>query len=192
MKKLFLILSAFGCMSLFSQCEDQDQAAPVDAFLARWYSINCGYSESLPYGDLYQWPQMPSCPTGYHVATSEEYEKLCTYPSVFVNNGPHGTNGRWYCPSNEAINNPSTAKGCVFFPAGGQRKDSTNGTSETNGQYSEGYYWSSTVLTGQNKWVAIFYFDNEEGGGVYSDFWEVLPDRPRFRYARSFRCIKDE
>ena len=160
----------------------------VDEFLSRWYPTNCG---TQPYGDYYRFDQLPSCPSGYHVPSEDEFGQLVTYPSLW-GMGPGGVNGRWFCPTTAAISNPSSANGCVFFPAAGLRGVSSGGSVATYGRGTRGNYWSSTPdeFSSENAYLLFFGSDNV-GGGWGS--WRSTGNDGLTRWdGQSVRCIKDE
>lgn len=157
-------------------------------YISRWYPTNCG---TEPNGDMYVWNALPTCPSGYHIPTGDEVDQLCTYPSVWVTDGPGGISGRWFCPTEDATANPSTANGCVFFPAVGYGRLNSDGTEAYFLQETRGCYWTSTLSEFDHSGADILLFlsDNHPVKGWSRIMWKNS-DGSSWQMLLPVRCVR--
>ncbi len=117
------------------------------------------------YGYLYNWETAKkSCPNGWHLPNSQEYE-------ILLNNFGNGGN-------NDNADNFNGLLNSGFLPLyGGWRKN--NAQYEMKG--GEGYFWTSYQLDNVNAWYLR----------VSNDFSQAYIDGYKKDFGFSVRCIKD-
>jgi uncharacterized protein (TIGR02145 family) len=133
------------------------------------------------YGRLYTWYTVTDsrniCPTGWHVATAEEWNMLVTFSGGYsVAGGKLKETGtiHWQSPNGGATNET----GFTALPGGSRNID---GTFTSIGNF--GFWWSFLEYSYSTSSVWIMYL-NKENSDVYSDYYAK-------NYGYSVRCIKD-
>jgi uncharacterized protein (TIGR02145 family) len=160
---------------------------PIDSVsLAEWARETgafCSYNSVIPendavYGKLYNWSAVNDrrklAPTGWHVATDEDWKKLIEYLGGYVAAGGQmkekGT-VHWNAP-NEGATNKS---GFTALPGGARFSDTFSGL------HTYGNWWSATPYVSGK---AYFYYLNYQVGVIYRDV-------SYFECGYSVRCVKD-
>jgi uncharacterized protein (TIGR02145 family) len=150
-----------------------------------WF--NNDIANKTPYGALYNWFAAKSsklCPTGWHVATLEDWTKLVTYlGGIDVAGGKlkEAGNAHWLDQNVGATNE----SGFTALPGGYRGSGLGDGTFYLLGYY--GWYWTATVypmdpvldhIAGYN-WQMTSGYNN----CLQSNFWDMM--------GLSVRCIED-
>lgn len=189
--KLLSFLSIMACSFLLTQCicvPCEDQVA--DPFLSGWFVSNSGTDDG--YGSLYASDDLPTCPEGYHLPTKADFEQLLTYSSVWTEEGPQGASGFWFCPTEEALANPSYENGCVFFAAAGISEYASGVSGVTSGQTDIGAYWSATMSeteTGKVFYLS-FTFESKSLESMYPMVTST-DGLSTVKFGLSVRCLKN-
>jgi uncharacterized protein (TIGR02145 family) len=156
---------------------------PQVSYASRWSSLStgalCWYDNvTLTYGALYNWHAVSSgklCPSGWHVATDEDWTTLTTFVGGTETAGnklrEKGTL-HWTSPNSGAVN----SSGFTALP-GGYRY--YNGVYNAGKRY--GFWWTSTESNSVNAYARDLYY-----GYAYVD--RISSDK---RSGASVRCVKD-
>ncbi len=145
-----------------------------------WFPTNIGASTSNLYGELIMFQKAKaSCPSGWRLPTSSEFEALKANYSDWTTY--NGINGRWFSGANKFNSNALS----VFFPAAGYAYTTAI---EPQHRDLEGKYWTSDVSYGINDRVSILYFNSNSVKIDETAGYEVED----FTHLQSIRCVKDE
>ena len=145
-----------------------------------WSFYNNSSANNSTYGKIYNWYAVNDinqiCPTGWHVPTDTEWATLTTFlGGLSVAGGKMKTTGttNWQSPNATATN----SSGFSGLP-GGIRSTSGNGLFTNIG--TNGYWWSSTIVSVSAWFRNLFYNDGSVVRNSYSR-----------SVGMSVRCIAD-
>ena len=150
-----------------------------------WY--NNDIANKAPYGALYNWFAAKSsklCPTGWHVATLEDWTKIVTYlggPDVAGGKLKEAGTTHWLDQNVGATNE----SGFTALPGGYRGSGLNDGTFYLLGYY--GWYWTASQYPMDPVWdhIAGYCWMMESGHSkcLQSNIWDMI--------GLSVRCIKD-